>query len=529
MRVRSAAGVLLLALFLPSLRTPGAGVTATPATGVQTTTLTASLVASGFTNPVGFVQDPTNPAVQYVVEQGGRIRVLVDGQVQPTSFLDLTGQVSSTGERGLLGLAFAPDYASSGRLFVNFTNLDGHTVVARFTRSPSNPLLADPASRFDLAWPGGQRFIVQPFPNHNGGQIAFGPDGFLYVGMGDGGSADDPDHRAQDPSTLLGKMLRLDVSVSDSDPEGYDVPPGNPFVGNADVLDEIWAFGLRNPWRWSFDDPASGGTGALVIADVGQGLWEEINYEPPATGGRNYGWRNREGAHDHIAMPPPFAAPLVDPIHEYPHSDGRSITGGFIYRGSALPDFVGRYFFADYVTSRFWSLGLAIDGSGEATVTDVQEHTGELAGITSPSSFGVDAAGELYVVSHDGAVYRLGSPVAPPPTDSCTTIRPGDDWTCHNGGWLPPGITPPPSSPPPTTPPPSIPPPSTDDCTTIRPGDDWTCYNGGWLPPGMTPPPDSPPPATPPPSTDDCTTPRPGDDWTCRNGGWFPPGHPGGI
>src|SRR5690606_11544913 len=158
---------------------------------------------------------------------------------------------------------------------------------------------------------------------------------------------------------------------------------------------------------------------------------------------------------------PPFAAPLVDPIHEYPHSDGRSITGGFIYRGSALPDFVGRYFFADYVTSRFWSLGLAIDGSGEATVTDVQEHTGELAGITSPSSFGVDAAGELYVVSHDGAVYRRGSPVAPPPTDSCTTIRPGDDWTCHNGGWLPPGITPPPSSPPPTTPPPSIPPPST--------------------------------------------------------------------
>ena len=190
--------------------------------------LTATSVAGGFSRPVGLVQDPSNPAVQMVVEQGGRIRVLVNGQVQGADFLDLTGQISSDGERGLLGLAFAPDYAASGRLFVNFTNPSGHTVIARFTRSASNPLQANAASRFDLVWPGGQPVITQPFANHNGGHLAFGPDGYLYIGMGVGGSGDDPDHRAQDPGSLLGKMLRIDVSVSDSDPQGYDIPLDNP-------------------------------------------------------------------------------------------------------------------------------------------------------------------------------------------------------------------------------------------------------------------------------------------------------------
>ena len=186
----------------------------------------------------------------------------------------------------------------------------GDTVVARFRRS-ANPLIADPVSRFDLRWggAGSPRFIDQPFANHNGGHLAFGPDGFLYIGLGDGGSGNDPDHRAQNPAELLGKMLRIDVNVPEADPTGYRVPSGNPFVGVAGTRPEIWSFGLRNPWRYTFDDPARGGTGALLIGDVGQNRWEEIDYEPPARGGRNYGWRNREGAHDNqTSRPPAFTA-----------------------------------------------------------------------------------------------------------------------------------------------------------------------------------------------------------------------------
>ena len=213
--------------------------------------------ASGFTNPLAFVQDPANRAVQFVVEQGGRIRVVRDGVVSDTDFLDLRGAVVAGGEQGLLGLAFSPD-ASSPRFFVNFTDRSGNTVVARFRRSANNPLVADPASRFDLRWSTGLAFIRQPFANHNGGHLAFGPDGFLYIGLGDGGSGDDPDHRAQNPAELLGKMLRIDVSVADSHPTGYDVPSDNPFVNTPGTQREIWDFGLRNPWRYTFDDPSRG-------------------------------------------------------------------------------------------------------------------------------------------------------------------------------------------------------------------------------------------------------------------------------
>ena len=286
------------------------------APGLAVAQIRATLVAGGFSRPVAFVQDPSDPTVQMVAEQGGRVRVIVHGVLQPTDYLDLTGQVSASGEQGLLGLAFAPDYATSGRVFVSFTNTAGHSVIARFKRSAADPLRVDPATRFDLVWYG-QSFITQPYANHNGGQIAFGPEGLLYVGLGDGGSGDDPGHVAQDPTTLLGKMLRVDVSVPDAHATGYAVPPGNPFVGNALVLGEIWALGLRNPWRWSIDDPALGGTGALVIGDVGQGAWEEINYEPAGMGGRNYGWRNREGAHANVTSLPPFTTPLTDPIWEY--------------------------------------------------------------------------------------------------------------------------------------------------------------------------------------------------------------------
>ena len=208
--------------------------------------LSSVLVVSGLSSPVAVVQDPTQANVLFVVEQGGHIRVVRNGALQSTDFLDLTTLVLSGGERGLLGLAFAPDYATSGRFFVNYTRKpDGHTVVARYRRSDTNSLHADPASRLDLRWPSGLTYIPQPFANHNAGDLVFGSDGYLYIPLGDGGSGNDPDHRAQDPGVLLGKMLRIDVNVPDGDPAGYDVPSDNPFVGHTGLLPEIWAFGLR--------------------------------------------------------------------------------------------------------------------------------------------------------------------------------------------------------------------------------------------------------------------------------------------
>jgi glucose/arabinose dehydrogenase len=388
--------------------------------------------ASGFTAPLAFVQDPLDRNVQFVVEQAGRIRVVRDGTVLGTDLLDLRPVVLAGGERGLLGLACASD----GRLYVNFTNRSGDTVVARFRRT-SDPVVANPDSRFDLRWggAGGATTIAQPFSNHNGGHLVFGPDGYLYVGLGDGGSGDDPEHRAQNPNELLGKMLRIDVNVPDTHPIGYQVPPDNPFVSGRPVAarPEIWAFGLRNPWRYSFDDPGRGGTGALVIGDVGQGAFEEIDYEPRGRSGRNYGWRNREGAHDNVTSRPPAYTPLTDPIHEYGRSSGQSVTGGYVYRGRLLGQgYVGRYFFADYVQGRVWSIALALNGQGEAQASDLREHTAELGGaaqLGSVSSFGVDADGELYIVSLTRgtvlAVTGSGSTSTAPPTPTqLRVIRP---------------------------------------------------------------------------------------------------------
>jgi glucose/arabinose dehydrogenase len=381
--------------------------------------LQGQVYATGFQSPVAFVQDPTDRAVQLVVQQGGRIRVVRSGVVLPVDFLDLTAGVLSGGERGLLGLAFAPDYESTGRFFVNFTNRSGDTVVARFHRS-SEPLVADAASRFDLLLGGARRFIDQPFANHNGGHLAFGPDGYLYIGLGDGGSGDDPDHRAQNPNELLGKMLRIDINVADSDEAGYRIPPDNPFIGPAPARDEIWAFGLRNPWRYTFDDVARGGTGALVIGDVGQNRWEEIDYEPRGRGGRNYGWRNREGAHDNVTSRPLAYQPATDPIFEYGRTDGGSVTGGFVYRGTRLgAAFRGRYFFGDFVSGRVWSIALTLDSAGEARASDRRDHTAELGGaavVGNVSSIGVDADGELYIVNYAGSIVRITAPLTAPPT-----------------------------------------------------------------------------------------------------------------
>ena len=386
--------------------------------------LRALVHASGLLLPVAIVQHPSDRSTQLVVEQGGRIRLVQNGAVLAADYLVLSGAVSSGGERGLLGLAFAPDFATSGRLFVNFTNSAGHTVIARFRQS-SNALAADVASRFDLRWNGasGPAQIAQPFANHNGGHLAFGPDGYLYIGLGDGGSGDDPQHLAQSPSELLGKMLRVDVSVPDSDPIGYRVPPTNPFVssGPPQTRREIWAFGLRNPWRYSFDPPGMGGTGALVLGDVGQNRFEEIDYEPPNRGGRNYGWRNREGAHDNVTSVSPAFQPLTDPIHEYDRTAGQSVTGGYVYRGSALPSgYRGRYFFADFVRGRVWSLALAVGPTGEAQASDLREHTAALsasAPLGTISAFGVDADGELWIVGYSaGTIFRVASAGPAPPT-----------------------------------------------------------------------------------------------------------------
>jgi len=388
--------------------------------------------ASGFTQPLAFVQDPTDRGVQFVVQQNGHIRVFKDGSVLPADFLDVSASIRSGGERGLLGLAFAPRDAAPGRFFVNFTDTSGNTVVARFRRS-SDPLLADTGSRFDLRWggAGGSAFIIQPFSNHNGGNLIFGPDGYLYLGMGDGGSGNDPGNRAQNPSELLGKMLRIDVNVADDNAIGYQIPPDNPFVGGGSLnaRPEIWAFGLRNPWRFSFDDPGRGGNSALVIGDVGQNKYEEVDYEPARRGGRNYGWRNREGAHDNVTSVAPAYLPLTEPIWEYDHSVGGSITGGYVYRGQALgSNFQGRYFFADFVDGRVWSITLTIDQStGEARASDLSEHTAELGGgaLGNISSFGVDGDGELYLVSYsNGGVLKIIGPPAAPPTPTGLTIIP---------------------------------------------------------------------------------------------------------
>src|SRR3954466_5144208 len=383
---------------------------------------------SGLSAPVAFIQDSTNNSRQFVVEQAGRIRVVENGSLVSTDFLNLSAAITSGGERGLLGMALSPDYASSGRFFVDFTDPAGNTVIARFVRSTSTPPVADPASRFDLRWPSGQRFIFQPYSNHNAGNLAFGPDGYLYIALGDGGSGDDPENRAQNPAELLGKMLRIDVNVPANNVNGYVVPSTNPFVngGPVGVQKEIWSFGLRNPRRSSFDMPSRGGTGALIIGDVGQGAWEEVDYDPAGRAGRNYAWRYREGAHLNVTSPAPVYMPaggLTDPIWEYSHSVGQSITGGFVYRGTSLPAaYRGRYFFGDYVQGRVWAMVLTINPTtGEATPSTPVEHTAELGGsgtIGNISSFGLDAAGELYVVNHTGGtIVRILNGVPGPPTN----------------------------------------------------------------------------------------------------------------
>lgn len=370
--------------------------------------------ASGFSSPIAFEQDPSDPAMQYVAEQRGVIRVIRHGVVQATPFLNISSLVLCCGERGLLGLAFPPDYGSTGRFYVNYTRAgDGRVVVARYRRSV-NPLVAE-SQGVPLVWSTGEDSIRHPQSNHNAGCMAFGADGYLYIAQGDGGGGGDPENNAQNTDELLGKILRIDVNVPDGHSQGFVVP-----AGNADLpRPEIWSLGWRNPWKFSFDEPSRGGTGAMLVADVGQGAWEEIDYEPAGRSGRNYGWRVREGAHPYTGS---TTAPLVDPVFEYDHTVGRSITGGYVYRGMAIPAVRGRYFFADYVTRRVWSLNLRVNTTtGEAspsTAADLVEHTADLGGSTvlgGISGFGVDAAGELYIINYSAGIILkvVGAPAAP--------------------------------------------------------------------------------------------------------------------
>ncbi|HLO33485.1 MAG TPA: PQQ-dependent sugar dehydrogenase [Anaerolineales bacterium] len=331
-------------------------------------------IVSGLQRPVDLQADGSGRL--FVIEKAGRIRIIQDGQLLGTPFLDISKEVGSTGnEQGLLGLAFHPQYAQNGRFFVNYTDNNGDTVLARFQVS-SDPNVTDPKSEVKLLG------VDQPFPNHNGGVLTFGPDGDLYAGLGDGGSQGDPFGNAQNTGVLLGKILRLDVNSADP----YAVPPDNPF-GN-----EVWAYGLRNPWRISFDR----GTGDLYIGDVGQNVWEEIDFLPAGSaGGSNFGWSFREGAHDYKGGGP---AGLVEPVAEYSHPEGGcSVTGGYVYRGS-MPAWNGIYLYGDYCTGMIWGLIHAGNGWQKQLLFDLDVNI---------TSFGQDKAGELYLVSDNGGIYRL--------------------------------------------------------------------------------------------------------------------------
>jgi hypothetical protein len=359
----------------------------TPPPPAGTVPVALEEIASGLGFPL-YLTSPPGDSRLFIVERGGAIRVRTTEGFAAEPFLDLTGQVSTDGEQGLLGLAFPPDYSTSGRFVVHYTNLEGDTRVSRFQVS-ADPNRADPASEILL-------FAAdQPFSNHNGGQVVFGPGGFLYIGLGDGGASGDPDGRGQRLDEPLGSILRID-------PAGglpYAVPPDNPFTQTPGALPEIWSLGLRNPWRFSFDRA----TGDLYIGDVGQNQWEEVDYSPAGEGagrGVNYGWDLMEG-------PQCFQSADCDrtglalPVLEYDHGTGCSITGGYVYRGAVIPELQGHYFYGDFcagfVRSFRVEAGAAVDQFDWPTLRP----GGTIV------SFGEDAAGELYVLTGEGRVLKI--------------------------------------------------------------------------------------------------------------------------
>jgi len=351
-----------------------------------------------FTTPTYLTSPPGDRDRLFVVEQAGRIRIVRGGATLPTPFLDIASLVVSGGERGLLSLAFPPDYSASGRFYVYYTarNPSGEVTIAEYHVS-SNADVADPASRRIML------SIAHPRSNHNGGQLQFGPDGYLYIGTGDGGGGGDPDRAGQRLDTLLGKLLRIDPRPG-AGGAAYTVPAGNPFVGRAGARPEIWSYGLRNPWRFSFDRQ----TGDLAIGDVGQNQWEEIDFAPAASGagrGANFGWGCWEGRHvyeNNSGNPEctPLPTNHVPPVWEYSHNRGCSITGGYVVRDQTLPALAGRYVYGDYCDATLWSVRL-----GKPDAQDDRRLAG--LDISSLTSFGEDACGRVYAVSQSGPIYRL--------------------------------------------------------------------------------------------------------------------------
>ncbi len=358
--------------------------TATPHEVTAVASVNLRQIATGFFKPLGL--DHAGDERLFITQQNGVITLMVDGQVLSEPFLDITRRVNSNGfEQGLLGLAFHPDYAQNGRFFVNYTRTDDATVIAEFAVDPTNPNRALPDSERVLLT------IAQPYRNHNGGQLKFGPDGYLYIGTGDGGSANDPPNNGQRTDTLLGKLLRLDVDSGDP----YGIPASNPFVNDDAVRNEIWATGLRNPWRFSFDRE----TGDMYMADVGQNIWEEINFQPhDSAGGENYGWRIFEASNCH--MDDCTTPGLTDPVFEYSHEGGHcSVTGGYMYRGEQYPELYGNYFLADYCSGQLWRMVQTEEGWNTAVINNV----GFLV-----STFGEDVQGELYIVDQAaGTIYQI--------------------------------------------------------------------------------------------------------------------------
>jgi len=378
---------------IPPSVTPNPPTITPQPTNIPLAELTFSLksVVKGFTRPLYLTHANDQTERLFIIEQVGKIWIVQNGITEPTPFMDITDIVGSqANEQGLLSVAFHPNYVDNGRLFINYTDKNGDTIIARY-HVTDDPNLVDIASAEILLT------IPQPYGNHNGGHILFGPDGYLYVGMGDGGAANDPHDNGQNLSTLLGKLLRLDVDNA----QPYGVPSDNPFVSVEDARPEIWSYGWRNPWRIAFDTF----TGDMYIADVGQNQYEELHVELAGTlGGQNYGWRLMEG--NHCFNPKscdPETLEVILPLTEYSHAEGCSITGGYVYRGEQFPNWDGIYLYGDYCTGTVWGVRQEPDGTWSmATLFD--------SGKTI-SSFGVDESGELYLLDHrNGEVFQIIEP-----------------------------------------------------------------------------------------------------------------------
>ncbi len=376
MRWSGSVVIALMVLFLSSI---------SPAAELSWPTLALGNKIASVEKPTSITHAGDGSKRLFITEQAGRIMIVKDNVKLKDPFLDIRERVSCCGERGLLSVAFPPGFQKKGHFYVNYTNQLGDTVVARFRTSKDSDR-ADAVSEEVIL------MIKQPFANHNGGQLAFGPDGYLYIGMGDGGSGGDPFGNGQKMDTLLGKLLRIDV---ESNVKPYDVPPSNPFVGKKGVLPEIWALGLRNPWRFSFDRR----TGNLFIADVGQNKYEEVDVQPASSkGGENYGWNIMEGLHCFRSKTCDTSG-LVLPVVEYGHDAGCSVTGGMVYRGTTLPPLDGTYLYGDYCSGRVWG----IRGSGKQWTAKELLDSG-----LSISTFGEDEAGELYVADYGGGgIFRI--------------------------------------------------------------------------------------------------------------------------